>query len=76
MVDRRPPAWFAPKRLGYGTSLPIAWQGWVAIILLLAGLMLARRELSGASRWWAILVLIAVFTILCWRRTEGGWRRR
>ena len=22
------PEWFAPKRYGYGSSLPIAWQGW------------------------------------------------
>lgn len=28
-------AWFAPKRYGYGSGLPIAWQGWA----LLAGLI-------------------------------------
>ena len=26
------PKWFAPKRYGYGSSLPIAWQGWAVLI--------------------------------------------
>ena len=25
-------AWFAPKRYGYGSGLPIAWQGWALMI--------------------------------------------
>ena len=25
------PEWFAAKRYGYGSGLPIAWQGWAVI---------------------------------------------
>jgi hypothetical protein len=28
-------AWFSPKRLGYGSGLPIAWQGWALILTYL-----------------------------------------
>ena len=36
-------AWFAPKRYGYGTSLPIAWQGWAILIGYI--LLIAAAEL-------------------------------
>ncbi|MEY4953243.1 MAG: hypothetical protein RL299_1667, partial [Pseudomonadota bacterium] len=28
MNERSDGMWFAPKRLGYGSGWPIAWQGW------------------------------------------------
>lgn len=36
-------AWFAPKRYGYGTGLPIAWQGWT----LLGGYLMLMLLLSA-----------------------------
>ena len=41
MDDNDPPAWFAPKRYGYGAGLPISWQGWAltcAFVLVAVGL--------------------------------------
>ncbi|CAL4866753.1 hypothetical protein MMA231_00998 [Asticcacaulis sp. MM231] len=77
--------WFAPKRYGYGSGLPIAWQGWVvflAYIVVCAGaasalpLMLDNTALSG----WAPLAIISTATIIlviiCARKTKGGWRWR
>ena len=30
------PEWFAPKRYGYGSGLPISWQGWAVTIAFVA----------------------------------------
>ena len=72
------PEWFAPKRFGYGSGLPIAWQGWVLtigflIITFAASVLLAPHPL-------ALPALLAPATILflsiCARTTRGGWRWR
>lgn len=72
------PEWFAPKRFGYGSGLPIAWQGWVLMIGFLvltfaAAVLLANRPV-------ALIAVLAPATILlmivCARTTRGGWRWR
>ena len=72
------PEWFAPKRFGYGSGLPIAWQGWVLLIGFLvltiaAALLLANRPV-------ALIAVLAPATILlmivCARTTRGGWHWR
>jgi hypothetical protein len=68
--------WFAPKRVGYGSSWPIAWQGWAApfVFLLLVGV--AVGALRGLERFAAIMLLVAGFMVACALKTEGGWRWR
>ena len=72
------PKWFAPKRYGYGTGLPITWQGWA----LLAGFVLftvgAAVEFAQETRQlFAILLPVsATFLFICARTTKGGWRWR
>ena len=72
------PEWFAPRRFGFGTGLPITWQGW-ALTLGFAGLAIA------ASVKWPDqpLVLIGVlaptaimFMVIAAWTTRGGWRWR
>ncbi|WP_347718362.1 hypothetical protein [Sphingomonas sp.] len=72
------PEWFAPKRFGYGSGLPIAWQGWVLLIgflvlTLAAALLLANQPV-------ALIAVLAPATILlmivCARTTRGGWHWR
>ena len=70
--------WFAPKRYGYGASLPIAWQGWaltlgfVTVAIFLADVFRGNRlQLLGA-----LAPLGIVFMIVCARTTRGGWRWR
>ncbi|WP_293940589.1 hypothetical protein [Sphingomonas sp.] len=72
------PEWFAPKRFGYGSGLPIAWQGWVLLIgflvlTLAAALLLANRPV-------ALIAVLApatiLFMIVCARTTRGGWHWR
>jgi hypothetical protein len=76
-LDDKP--WFRPKRIGYGSGLPIAWQGWVLMIshaMLIAGiahLLLQRHVIVGA-----VLMIVAVVAPLpVYRaRTKGGWHWR
>ncbi len=72
------PSWFAPKRYGYGASLPISWQGWavtagyIAIVLILARQFAGRR----AELIAALVPITALFLVICARTTRGGWRWR
>lgn len=75
-------AWFAPKRYGYGSGLPIRWQGWALLasyIAFLGGLGLLNDREDGVSRALFFGLVIAatavVFTISA-RRTRGGWKWR
>jgi len=72
------PEWFAPKRYGYGTGIPISWQGWVltiGYILMAAGLAfaLARRPLVLIA---AIILPTVAFLVVSAKTTRGGWRWR
>jgi hypothetical protein len=72
-------AWFAAKRYGYGSSLPIAWQGWVvafsycAAVTLSAWLILPRSIGAFVA---VVLGVTAAFILICARKTRGGWHWR
>jgi hypothetical protein len=72
------PEWFAPKRYGLGSGLPISWQGWA----LSAGFALIAGGLAWMLRdrplvMWAVLTpVIATFLLICAKTTRGGWRWR
>lgn len=76
MFDEKP--WFAPKRIGYGAGLPIAWQGWALLaahIALIAGLTLAsvQKPLLNVI----LIVAAAILPLpLYARKTRGGWKWR
>lgn len=77
--DRDDGAWFAPKRYGYGTGLPVAWQGWALLIGFLG--LVAALAATLAERHPEIfiplmLLLAAGFTLIAAQRTRGGWRWR
>jgi hypothetical protein len=72
------PEWFAPKRYGYGSGLPISWQGWVVtlgFVTLVIGLslLLKNRPLQLVA---AIALPTFAFMLICARTTRGGWRWR
>ena len=72
-------AWFAAKRFGYGTGLPIVWQGWALLIgYLVAVTLLATTNTAELPpvRLVAILTLTGGFVAIAGRRTRGGWRWR
>jgi len=72
-LDNRP--WFRAKVRGYGTGLPIAWQGWVMLAMHLALIMGLVTLLRGHPGVLTILVLLAALAPmpLYRARTEGGW---
>jgi hypothetical protein len=72
------PEWFAPKRYGYGTGLPITWQGWVLTLGFVAiAILLSTRLAHRPIQLAAVLVPITtVFLVVCARTTRGGWRWR
>jgi hypothetical protein len=76
MSDR--PEWFAPKRYGYGSGLPIAWQGWALIIGYIAamigsGVLLQEKPLAFVPIG---VTATALLLLLSARTTKGGWRWR
>lgn len=76
-----PGDWFAPKRYGYGATLPIAWQGWVlclAYSLAVTGIALGLPGTAPRTTLAVIgiLVLTALFLLIVRRRTRGGWKWR
>ena len=72
------PEWFAPKRWGYGASLPIAWQGWAILIAYIVLLYLATQWLAPPSIafWSAVVTLTLAFVLITFHTTKGGWRWR
>ncbi|MGH7013823.1 MAG: hypothetical protein ACREEL_06655 [Stellaceae bacterium] len=76
MSDRSSKAWFAPKQSGYGTGLPIAWQGWAVLVVFFVAVGIVLAELTGPIRFVALAAIVAVFALVCSVKTEGGWRWR
>ena len=76
--------WFRPKRYGYGSGLPISWEGWVvlagffACIGLLEYLCLAVVDPREGAPWMfgGVAVLVVALVLICRAKTEGGWRWR
>ncbi len=74
--------WFAPKRVGYGAGLPIAWQGWalmIAYFLAIGGVITALPHLHGSQTLLALAgigTLTGLFIFIAAKRTRGGWRWR
>jgi hypothetical protein len=79
MADRENDgAWFLPKRFGYGSGRPIAWQGWLMVALHVAvvagGAVLLHRQPAAKFAWVLIAVLLPI--PLYAAKTRGGWKWR
>ena len=72
------PEWFAPKRYGYGSGLPITWQGWALTAGFIAiSIALSVRFAERPVQLFAALApFFITFMIVCARTTRGGWRWR
>lgn len=76
IFDERP--WFRPKSRGYGTGLPIAWQGWALLaahIGLIVGIAMLLRDRPVAMTVVTIIAALAPMPLYR-AKTEGGWRWR
>jgi hypothetical protein len=75
-LDNKP--WFEPKRFGYGSGVPIAWQGWVLLaahVGCFLGIALVLLDQPAALVVVSILVALAPLPIYV-RHTRGGWKWR
>jgi hypothetical protein len=72
------PEWFAPKRYGYGSGMPLSWQGWaVTIGFVLVVTALSLWLSNRPAELVAAMILPTVgFMVICARTTRGGWRWR
>lgn len=70
--------WFEPKRYGFGTGLPIAWQGWLLsgsfLTLMIAIAMIFHDRTTVAVA--IIIPAVILFMIISAKTTRGGWRWR
>ncbi|KQZ63956.1 hypothetical protein ASD67_05300 [Sphingopyxis sp. Root1497] len=76
LLDKKP--WFRPKNSGYGSGLPIAWQGWLFMALhiaLITGIATLLRDRPAMMTIAIVLAGLAPLPIYR-ARTEGGWRWR
>lgn len=77
-----PGDWFAPKKYGYGSGLPIAWQGWVvmgAYMLVVLGALLAigtGDSVAIIASTAVVLGATVVLMLIARKRTRGGWKWR
>lgn len=70
---------FPAGRHGWGWGLPVAWQGWVVLLLYAAINAAAWRFLPPQRDMRAFLILVGVATIalvaICWWKGERPrWR--
>ena len=82
MNDDHGPEWFAAKRYGLGSSLPISWQGWVVLLVFIAGVWsggIAERHYGGTDPGAVVIdeVLGMLITLLLnpvgWTGALGGF---
>jgi len=59
------PAWFGPRRLGFGIG-PRNWQGWAVVIAFIGVVTYVPRsyDLSRGEYWLLIAVSLAVLLLV------------
>ena len=72
------PEWFAPKRYGFGSGMPITWQGWAltngfVVIVIPLSMIFAKQPFQLIA---ALVPITVTFMVICARTTRGGWRWR
>lgn len=70
--------WFAPKRYGLGSGLPLVWQGWALYGAMTAGCTLVALlfDAHSSARTIGLLACLLGPMPLIARKTRGGWRWR
>ncbi|MCJ7421096.1 hypothetical protein [Sphingomicrobium astaxanthinifaciens] len=79
MIEDGSNGWFYAKRYGYGAGLPRSWQGWLVLLLYLAGVMAAATlllERSALAFVGVMILLTGLYVLVARRTTTGGWQWR
>ncbi len=77
--DKGKKYWFPAKRYGFGWRLPVAWQGWVTLILFISLVILDSIIFLPAIKSVEfsislILLIILLFLIMLIKGEPLGWR--
>jgi len=71
--------WFSARRGGLGWGRPIAWQGWLVVIVFGALVAVGALLLPPSKEWLLYLGYIAILIFLliglCWLKSEPTSRR-
>ncbi len=71
--------WFEPKPFGYGSGLPVRWQGWAVLAAYLVAVSVAALALAERHRGLfiaAVLLMSVPLMVISAQHTRGGWRWR
>ena len=77
-----PGDWFAAKKHGYGSGLPIAWQGWLLMLSYIAVMAGFAYVMDGGDDVTIITACVGMasatglFLWIAKSRTAGRWRWR
>lgn len=74
MREQKP--WFRVKRLGYGVGPPIAWEGWLALLLYAVVVALSSWLLSGLTFATVFVLSTAALIYIAYVRSDDEWRWR
>jgi hypothetical protein len=55
-----PKPWFRAKRIGYGTGMPMAWQGWVMLLAHCVIIIAVSFSTMGQATWLRALLITVV----------------
>ncbi len=73
---RRSRPWFAVKSHGYGSGLPISWQGWACLAGFIGISIVLGQVIAPAPAVAAIGLLAIGFVVLAKRKSDAPWRWR
>lgn len=78
MSEHERTCWFAAKSYGLGWTLPITWQGWLAVLAYLILLISTLIVASTDYRWPLVAILtLALVAIVVWKGEKPlRWRWR
>lgn len=76
MRDENKKPWFRVKRLGYGVGLPIAWEGWLVLLLYVTVVVLSSLLLSVLTFGTVFLLSTAALVYIAYVRSDDEWRWR
>lgn len=71
--------WFPAKTYGWGWGLPVAWQGWVVLVVyaitIFAGIYYMLPAFGTPVFLVHVLVMSMVLVLVCWAKGEKPkWR--
>jgi hypothetical protein len=77
-VSEDGPEWFAPKRYGFGSGMPISWQGWAITIgfITIAFVTAAFFATKPIVMFANLVPATATLVVITAKTTRGGWRWR